>query len=125
VLARETDPHDVVRSEAAAMLKTPAQQAVLDRDPAWVEKVLALTHVHLLVGAQKEQQVRKQSRTADSILVTGGIISLLGLVALILPLSGHYVTYFDISLKDPLWNIVILAAGLGLIAWGISKKRQA
>ncbi len=125
VMARETDPYDGVRSEATAALKLPAHQAVLDANPVWVEQLLALSHVRQAGVVAQEQETRKRSRAADGIITFGVIVAVIGAAALILPASGHYLSYLGITLKDPLWNAVILVAGLALTGWGIWRKRNS
>ena len=124
IMARETDKHDIVRTEAVEALLSPVHQAILQQNPEWVSQVVAQARVGVAGQLQVEQKAMEKGRSANYAIRSGVGILIVGIVALVLPLLGYELLWLGfIPTGQPIIGIGIAALGLALIIFGYRSSK--
>lgn len=123
LLARETDAHDAVKSSAAQALQSPGAIAMLERNPEWVTKVLALGRINKTGAAQVEQQVRVNNRSATAMIGSGFTFIIAGVIGLLLPLVGYQLIFRGIPTGQPIVAGIVVVVGVVLLIVGYRSRK--
>ncbi|MHB1354471.1 MAG: HEAT repeat domain-containing protein [Anaerolineae bacterium] len=123
LLARETDAHDAVKSGAAQALQSPGAADVLEHNPEWVNKVLALSRINKTGTAQVEQQVRANNRSATAMIGSGFTLIIAGIIGLLLPLVGYQLIFRGIPTGQPIVAGAVAVVGALLLVAGYHSRK--